>query len=219
MRFLEKLLKGFADFLFPKKPKVVVLESLSTAELLRLLPRAEGPKQNDVIALFDYAHPMVKEIVWEVKYGGNRALAAKAGEILCDTIIEELEERNILNTGEKILLIPSPISGKRRFERGWNQAEILCEAIKKCDAGGIFKYLPGQLIKIVHTESQTKTASKKERLENLEGSMKVQNPLSVENQFIVLVDDVTTTGATFAEARRALRETGAKKVLCFALAH
>ena len=83
----------------------------------------------------------------------------------------------------------------------------------------LFKYLPGQLIKTHHTESQTTTASRAERERNLKNSMKIINPSSVEGEFVVVLDDVTTTGLTFAEAERALRACGAKKILFYALAH
>jgi predicted amidophosphoribosyltransferase len=36
---------------------------------------------------------------------------------------------------------------------------------------------------------------------------------------IIILDDVSTSGATFTEAKRALKQAGAKKILCVAVAH
>ncbi len=212
--------KSLIDFLFPQSRRVIELEALSVETLLKALPPAEVDFfDENTIALFDYNNCMVKEIIWEVKYGGNRILADKLGAILYDVIISELNEREILSKAPPVLLIPMPVSDKRRFERGWNQAELLCEAVKARDGSSVLKYLPRQLAKVRHTESQTKTVSKSERKKNLENSMKVLNPLSVQGRFVILLDDVVTTGSTFTEAKRALKETGAMKILCIAVAH
>ena len=219
MDFLFRLRDWLLHFLFPKSRQILELEALSSGEMLKTLPQALGPELDEnTLALFDYTHPVVKEIVWEVKYNGNTVLAHKMGEILNDHIRQELADRGVLERYE-VVLVPMPVSDKRRFERGWNQAELLAKAVKACDIARIFKYLPRQLAKVRHTESQTKTASKSEREHNLIHSMKVINPLSVEGKYVVLIDDVLTTGSTFAEARRALREAGAKKILCIAVAH
>lgn len=219
MRFFSYIWRLCIDFLFPKNKKVLELEALTTDTLLKILPPAEHIKDKYTITLFDYKHPVVKEIIWEIKYKGNKQLAGKLAEILYDVICHELSEYNLFDKWDKPILIPIPISDKRRFERGWNQSELLAEAIKSLDTGHNFKYLPRQLAKFRHAESQTKTSSKNERLENLKNSMKVLNASLVNGACVIVLDDVTTTGSTFAEARRALFASGAKKVLCVAVAH
>ena len=219
MNFLSRTRDLFIDFLFPKSEKTLELETLSASALLETLPPAETLKDKYTLALFDYHHPLVKEIIWELKYSGNTRIADKLGEILYDVICHELAELNLFEKWGRPILVPIPVSDKRRFERGWNQSELLAEKVVAYDTEKIFKYLPRQLAKLRHTESQTKTASRNERLENLKNSMKVLNPLSVVDRCVIVLDDVTTTGATFAEARRALHAAGAKKILCVAVAH
>lgn len=218
MAFLLRIKELIFDFLFPRSPKLLALETLPPGKLLEILPRS-ALDESGVVALFDYQDALVKELIWEIKYKGNRVLAEKLGFVLYDTIIDELSERNVFVKEKSVVLIPMPVSDKRRLERGWNQAELLAGAVKSLDTLGQFKYLPRQLVKIRHTESQTRTATKRERLENLDNSMLVLNPASVAGRFVVLVDDVTTTGATFREAKRALNLAGAKKVLCVAVSH
>ena len=218
MKFLVRFLVACADFLFPKSKKVLELEQLSSGEILKILPPAEEVEDRNILALFDYRDPLVREIIWSIKYRGDRILAGKMSEILSDVLAHEFADRFLFEKFERPLLVPMPISGKRRFERGWNQTELLGEAIKK-RMNGSLKYLPNQLIKFRHTESQTQTSSKTERQRNLKGSMRVLNPDTVKDRCVVLLDDVTTTGSSFAEGKRALKEAGAKKVLCIAIAH
>lgn len=218
MSFISPIMKALGDFIFPKADRVAELEALSARELMDALPQ-ENFSGEDLLALFDYGHPLTKELVWQVKYAGNRTIADKLAEILYDVLIEELEDKQVFEKHGRAMLVPIPISDKRRFERGWNQTELLSERIESRDASQRFKYIPHQLIKIVHTESQTKTESRSERQSNLLNTMRVADPHSVSGKFVILVDDVFTTGSTFAEARRALKEAGAKKVLCVAVAH
>ena len=53
------------------------------------------------------------------------------------------------------------------------------------------------------------------RLHNLAGAFAVNRP--VEGRFIVLIDDVSTTGATLAEAAQSLARQGARRVEAWAL--
>ena len=216
MEFVSRLKNLFIDFLFPKSLRSIELEAFSVGEILDMCPQATEIKEKNILAIFDYAHPVTKELIWEVKYRGNKILAEKMAAILYNVIKQEMLEMMIFKS---ILLVPIPISDKRREERGWNQAELIAENLAALDTQNLFKYLPRELVKVRHTESQTKTSSRKERMENLVKSMKFLNAQAVTGKCVILVDDVTTTGSTFAEARRALREAGAGKILCIAVEH
>ena len=131
--------------------------------------------------------------------------------------VKAIAHESALNAG----LFPIAFPGSGISEKAFypNSNLRLAEKIIKCDSKKLLKYLPSQLVKNHHTESQTKTSSRVERLKNLTNSMRVLNPSSVLGECVIVVDDVTTTGSTFAEASRALRSAGAKKILCYAVAH
>jgi competence protein ComFC len=144
------------------------------------------------------------------------------------------------------ILIPIPLSKKRRRERGFNQAELLCREIIKIQKknrltpdpspyqgegcqrrGEVFTLATNILIKIKETEHQALIKDRNRRLKNLEGTFAVKNHRPNEKEKanflkgknIILIDDITTTGATLSEARRMLRASGARKVIAFTVAH
>jgi ComF family protein len=111
------------------------------------------------------------------------------------------------------LLIPIPMHPDRYKERGHNQTEVLCEAALP-HLQGAFEYKKDALKRVVDTLHQQGLARSK-RLKNVEGSMVAQG---VEGRVCIVVDDVTTTGATLTEAKRALLAAGARRVHSVALA-
>jgi predicted amidophosphoribosyltransferase len=73
------------------------------------------------------------------------------------------------------------------------------------------------LKKVRETERQT-TLSREKRAENVRECMKAENKI-LKNKTIIVLDDVYTTGASLTEARRALLEAGAKRVIGIFIAH
>ncbi len=215
---LKTIFSSFVDFLFPKAPDILKLESLTPSELLSKLTPAKD-LGSEILAIFNYADPNVRTLVWELKYKKNLRIAQSLAVILSDVIKTEMVDRALFDNFAHPILIPIPISNERRLERGYNQTEIICEEIKKLDAENFFDYVQNILAKIKHTNSQTLIKNKKERVDNVKNSIKAVSPELVKDRNIILFDDVTTTGATFSDARRTLMESGAKKILCIAIAH
>ena len=94
-------------------------------------------------------------------------------------------------------------------ERGYNQVEFLIDEIVKI-SGGIFKSDFNLLRKIKNTPRQT-GLKKEERLKNVKGVFEAD--LEVKRKNIILVDDITTTGATINEARGVLEQAGVRNIL------
>ena len=98
------------------------------------------------------------------------------------------------------LIVPVPIHWSRRCTRGFNQAELLCEAFSHRDI---------RLDLLVRAKATVPQASLKaeERRSNLVNAFRVNGRL--DGQRILLVDDVVTTGHTARECARVLMQAGA----------
>lgn len=117
----------------------------------------------------------------------------------------------MLMSGEEEVLVPVPTTKRRERQRGFNQAAVLCEQI--ADILGM--PMDNALSRTDDRMSQVLLSGVMRR-RNVEGTMRARD--SVCGKRVLLIDDVYTTGATAAEAARALREAGALSVGVFAAA-
>jgi len=183
-------------------------------------PAAERESANWIFPLFDYRHIPVKKSIWLLKYKSKKRIAGIFAEVMYGKIIEELSELSVMKNFREPILIPIPLSKKRYRERGYNQAELICEKLVEIDEkNNNFKLEKNVLIKIKETEHQANIKERRDRLKNLSDSFSVKNSKMIEGKNIILIDDVTTTGATLSEARKILKQSGAKKVIAFTVAH
>ncbi len=182
-------------------------------------PPAERESARWIYPVFDYRYPPIKKAVWLLKYKGKKQIAEIFAEILHGKIHEELSELALFENFREPILIPIPLFKKRLRERGFNQAELMTKNIIKYDTEKIFTLETNVLIKIKETEHQARIRNRSERLQNLVGTFGINNEEKIKDRNIILIDDVTTTGATLAEARKVLKQAGAKKIIAFAVAH
>lgn len=202
-KHLHRYLLPLVDWLLPPRHSDLLVRSLSH-EILAQKTLWDGS--------LPYHDEEVKALVWEVKYHKNPHALTLAGASLNEQLLAAAAEE--LGTP---LLIPVPMHPGRKRKRGHNQAETLCETALFRVASG-FHYTKHLLIRTRNTPQQ-QGLEKHVRLQNVKNSMEVTDPKQVAGRVCIVVDDVTTTGATFAEARRALLAAGARKVVPIALAH
>ncbi len=170
-----------------------------------------------IISLFKYRDPIIRKAVWVLKYRGSHSIASDLAPYLHDEIINFLGE-SMLMEKEKVVLIPIPLTNKKYRERGFNQTEILAKEIWKENID-FFELNSISLIKTKETEPQAKIKQKSKRLKNMHGVFSIKKSELIKGKTIILVDDITTTGATLSEARKVLRKAGAKKVFAVTVGH
>ena len=234
---IKNIFSLLLDAIVPPRPTLRMVRELSVPQLQALTLR--GANQGAL----PYHEPAVRALVWELKYYANPKAAALAGEIVAEVLVGIADD-----TIGTPLLVPMPMHAARRRQRGHNQAEVLCEAAlavlgegsgeilearvrlgraaRSARAGEFlrspFDYAPNVLIRERATPPQ-QGLQKHQRLTNVKNSMRVVDSEEarkrIAGRVCVVVDDVSTTGASLAEARRALLAAGAHSVECAALAH
>jgi competence protein ComFC len=205
-------------------------------------PLAERETAEWIFPLYDYRHPPIKKALWLLKYKGKKRLARIFAEIIYEKILEELSELSIMENFTQPILIPIPLSPARYRERGYNQSELICEEIINLSKanhltpspspwqgeggqrpGEVFTLEKNILVKTKETEHQARIKDRRTRLKNIVGSFAVKNTeenlSKIKNRNIILIDDITTTGATLNEAKKVLKKAGARKVIAFTVAH
>ena len=147
----------------------------------------------------------VRNMVHRLKYKGDISLGeAVAGPLVAD----------IQRIGWEIdVVAPVPLSLARMAERGYNQAALIAFPVA---IGLHIPYQAKLLSKIRHTRSQV-GLSYDDRWSNVVDAFSVE-PGKVNGKRVLIIDDVTTSGATLNECARALMSAGADKVYGYTFA-
>ena len=145
----------------------------------------------------------VGEAIRSLKYRGRTRVARALAECLAPFV------RQTLADGRDVpwVVTWAPTSERRRRDRGYDQAELLARHLAASVGLG-----HRRLLRRISRGHQT--GSRRE--ERLRGPTFVSKPTILGG--VIVVDDVTTTGATLQMAARALAEAGADRVVCLAVA-
>ncbi|UJR80727.1 ComF family protein [Sandaracinus amylolyticus] len=154
-------------------------------------------------AAYEFGGPMA-DALRRLKYGRRTDHVAALGALLADACASF--------AGRVDAVVPIPLHPKRLRERGFNQAALLAAPVASrlgvaLDAGA--------LRRTRDTPAQAGLGAA-DRASNVRGCFAAR--VKPSRRRVLVIDDVRTTGATFADAARALREAGALEVHVIALA-
>lgn len=221
------------DALFPLSPAEEELASILPQDVLNILPPAP-PYDFTVVPLpacrsiFAYKDERVSRMIWCVKYKRSAHALRLGGYALFQALSQEFGHKP--GSAPGCLLIPIPITAKRRRERGYNQCELLIDEVVRLDVGHRFIALKDLLIRTQNSIAQ-KTKDRQARLEGARGLFEVSKNKQIKSQSgqirvdadmsvpIVVIDDVVTTGSTMKEAIDVLKAAGFSDVRGLSLAH
>lgn len=128
-------------------------------------------------------------------------------------LLLETQQREPLRGATRI--VPVPLHASRLRERGFNQATMLGQSLAKLTG---LPFDERSLARTVHTERHRAGMDARARRESVEAAFEVRRPRLIQNERILLVDDVFTTGATVSSCADALRAAGAQEVFVLTVA-
>jgi ComF family protein len=152
------------------------------------------------VGVFDQFH---RPIVHGIKYSGLDPLGTEMGETLATDRIGTTDHIPEINA-----VIPIPLHWSRAMSRGFNQSEIIARPI----AEHLGASLECNALKRVRRTSDQTGLNANQRRANMRKAFEIVDPDAVHSKRVLLVDDVTTTGATLEEAATELRLAGCKNV-------
>jgi len=147
----------------------------------------------------------VRRAIHRLKYEGDISL----GERLAQPLIELLAAVN----WQVDLVTPVPSGINRLTRRGYNQAALLALPLA---LGSAVEYQPQALVKTKDVRSQVGLNAAQRRL-NVQEVFQAQ-PAQVRGRSVLVVDDITTSGATLDACAAALLTAGASQVYGLTLA-
>lgn len=209
-RLIHTVLNRFLEVLFPerclgcRKEGELLCQSCLAKSKKNFREKSSLPFLDRLFGWGSYEDKILREALRRFKYHGTYGLASPLTQILHDLIKPHLS-----SFSEKTVILPIPLHPRKELDRGYNQAALLAE---KLSAETKIPFDAGILKKIKAAPSQT-TLSGRERVLNVYDSFGVKFPERVKNKTVLLVDDISTTGATLSEAARVLKNSGAKRVI------
>jgi ComF family protein len=174
-------------------------------EKLKKMDKCDNCKNKSldkILSAASFNNKILKRAIYKLKYDYIEDMAQPMA-LLVLTHLYLMEEK----IDKSFIVIPVPLSPKKKRRRGFNQSEKIGKIIT--ETTNLDLCLDG-LFKIKENKPQMEL-NKKERTKNIKNCFRAEKE-KIEGKNILLLDDVYTTGSTMEECAKTLKQSGAKKV-------
>ncbi|EKQ50921.1 MULTISPECIES: ComF family protein [unclassified Clostridium] len=208
-RIIRKLWEGLIEVIYPRENYCIICKEddcFGICNHCKQSIKIISDLYQDEIISYGYYGGVLKDLILKFKYKSNFTAGDILTELLEEYIIKNLDYK-------KYLITYIPLSKKSKKIRGFNQ----CEYIARKIARDLSIEALEVLVKDKETKEQ-KTLKRDERYENIKNAFKVKKGIELKGCSIILIDDVTTTGATIGEAYKLLIKSKVKDIKLLTLA-
>jgi competence protein ComFC len=164
-----------------------------------------GLRGFDAAYCFGSYEGTLRELIHSYKYRGIQTLSRPLAEFLAAAL--PLDEHFDA-------VIPVPLHWRKRWQRGFNQSDLLAQAIARPRGLPVVR----ALVRTRFTKTQA-GLSNTERRKNVATAFRCRRVAeTLAGKHVLLIDDVMTTGSTAAACARALKRAGAARVVLATIA-
>ncbi len=150
---------------------------------------------------------IIKNLIISLKYKNKKRLAKIQAEIMYNYWKK-------LNLKEDYIIIPVPIHKSRLKERHYNHMDLVAKNFSKLSG---YKAVCNFLLRITDTKKQYKL-HKQDRINNIKNAFNINKSKRIElSKNLLILDDITSSGATINEIIRILNLNGYKKITALTL--
>jgi ComF family protein len=207
---LKSTLVAVSEVLLPERARAKRVRARSVGDF-PLCPTPHELLGQTITTLLNYKDSGVSDLVRALKYEHSAHAAELCAQAFADYLREEVSSMRAFSP-RPILLAPIPLHKNRVRSRGFNQMEKVLKRLPAEFKDGTLATLTlNALARVIDTPQQARL-SRPERLRNVANAFSANETL-VRGTHILLIDDVTTTGATLVSAARPLKRAGARVTL------
>ena len=140
----------------------------------------------------------LRKLIHLFKFGGVQPLARPLGRFLAQVLPRDQRFD---------VIVPMPLHWRRRWQRGFNQSELLAREIARR-----WNLPIRPMVRRRRATTPQAGLTSAQRRKNVQGAFEMKSKARLDGMRVLLIDDVLTTGATASACARALKRSGAAQV-------